>query len=1436
MMSIECPNLPHRPKGEEPPPQPAQTGAPRPTPRLPPHCKKVETSELAGVCTIETVVLRRGKDESFGLDLEIKSSPLKVLITGLRPGGAAERESLGKMTVGDEIVAIGDTPVCTSSYQEICDLMHNLPVTLTLEIKKPVSAVDRLSSLMMSSGSEGTSRMDSSKNPPEENCNGLEQKDRPNQASSSSETNSKHSVQTNHRNEMPPITDIDDFITELSSSDKERNSELSGASLNLHHNGTVPNTCDIPNPQEHEHSSGQPPTRPSILDFSVLDSASNGPLLPVGKAFLHSYSRNFSNLSEEESCPSNGPGGEKDGGAGKCMYSMVDDSDSESDSAAEKAVCLADAQSSDPHRCADPLQAAEMQTADSDEEEVEICYSEPDPSRAVNQAEGCKIKEDPETVSPHLEVTGCQNVRGPAVDPCQGDPLPSPQKEPASDSTSPCQADKGLNHCESLELQYPSIPCCNKKDSPNVANQSNPSLESPLPQSHQSTPDRKDLTNGEEKVCQSSRDTVPAHSTETLDCLTNGSTKSCDKGVATVKKHQTSSSLDDSSLAQVNCHVTPRTQERIAKYQANALLSSEKHPNPSASPSLCATELRSSHLSNSRPGGRASAALASKDGEREKSPSPPESRLVQSQTQNNSTSLFTKATGIKSSHESSNSPQANSRLKLNDKSQRTNSAPKLKGLSVKSRSKVQDQPVGKPRPESPVQKKLSASPLQSPKLQPKRPSLTCSLQSGKQLEKSSPTSPKLIDHRQVKNVADPVSSTVESANSTMKVSHTGPLVDKTKESVSEKVKPETDSVCEETDLKSKERPATQRSFIEVRLSSSSLPSSSASTPILGRKETQEKITNASISNNSPGLASPTVLKDFIRSEDSPGSAPVTQVQEEPCSPEHDELLSAITNNIAVQKESTSKNHSITESADYMKATRSKLHLLKLERRSYSTDTSMSALSNPFSVRQRIKSFENLANCDRPLVRCIDIHSYALTSKPPLSRRSSGYVASAGAHSAECRSLRRSVSSCTDNLGEAPPVPPRLTKSPSSGLDSHAEEKLAPTLPEPEVDCMPQTPPLVRSRNARARSGVSRSRLRELRALSMPDLDKLCSEDFVSAGDDGLTFRTELEIQPRRSAGSHLGSPHSLNTDVTRGSRSGTSSSGVGTVGSVSGEDSSQSRTSEQQSPESSWSVSLSELTASPLEQRKLQAVLTSLTDKTDVAALMQDSQALAEVKEDVYFVVLSKEEGSGLGFSIAGGVDLEQKSITVHRVFSRGVAGVEGTIQRGDSILSINGTALGGTTHGEALSCLHSARLPRQALVVIRRGKDSEPLSPRQDISTRPGTQSPSSRDITVETGAAVEVGPDGALSVELQKTSAGLGFSLDGGKASAQGDRPLSIKRIFRGGAAELSRVIDVGDEVLAINGRSLQGLMHYDAWNIIKSVSDGPVQLVIRKPRTSV
>lgn len=58
-----------------------------------PYCTKAEVRELTGICTIERMVLRRMETDSFGLDLEVTSSPLKVLIKGVQPGGVAEKVS-----------------------------------------------------------------------------------------------------------------------------------------------------------------------------------------------------------------------------------------------------------------------------------------------------------------------------------------------------------------------------------------------------------------------------------------------------------------------------------------------------------------------------------------------------------------------------------------------------------------------------------------------------------------------------------------------------------------------------------------------------------------------------------------------------------------------------------------------------------------------------------------------------------------------------------------------------------------------------------------------------------------------------------------------------------------------------------------------------------------------------------------------------------------------------------------------------------------------------------------------------------------------------------------------------------------------------------------------------------------------------------------------
>uniref|UniRef100_A0A673KDF4 PDZ domain-containing protein 2-like n=1 Tax=Sinocyclocheilus rhinocerous TaxID=307959 RepID=A0A673KDF4_9TELE len=1283
MMSIKCPNPPQRAKGEEPtllPANPAQVtqNSTRPPCRML-HCKKGESSELAGVCTIETIVLQRSESESFGLDLEIKSTPLKVLITGLRPGGVAEREASGKMSVGDEIVTIGDTPVCTSTYQEICDLMHNLPITLTLEIKKPVSAVDRLSSLIMSSGCEGSSKLEAPRPPPEER-NHVDKTLVTAQESLSSETNVTQAL-TIHSNSIP-VTNIDDVITELNSAEsKEKDQSVLGstdASAKTEECSKVDNRGTAAQSQ------------PNLQDSSALDVGNSTCHFPVGKTFLNSYSRNFSNLGEDI-VPLEKGYGEK-----QSMYSLVEDSDSESDSA-DSAVKVGSSQG----RCEGP------QDTDSDEEEVELCFS---------------------------------SVSQPAFSKSEGSSL-TDRKSIANSQT----VDKTL---ASMDLHNPPSLTMQDKD---LQENSHSVSELPDPLCPQVSGD--DLLNGD------SGHTPTQHE---VTCASQRTPSNCDTKCETISKSveicQTPTGVTYPTVTQSNCHVTPRSQERTTKLLSDASLSVEKLSTGQVPLGSTVSEPKALNYTSGKTSGQASSTVAPKDKEREKVLPVLELKSSLSQAQSKSTSYCIKSLGTNSPNDTPVSPLLRSRLKVDDK--KSNTSSKLKGLSIKSKSKDQEKSVSRsPRVESPGQKKALSSPSQSPKLLSKRTTTTGSPKSTRTSEKIRVTSCK----------TDQSQPTVSSALKTNSINTT-------KEELKPSKKEQVSDLMEQVSKSEVTVINTQRTFIEVRLSSSS------STPVLTRKE----VVNAGHLN----LAS-------------------------------------------VSEENLLRNSNNKDAASSLKTSKSKLFLRGLDRRSCSTDTSWSLEPNPFSVRQRIQSFENLGSFDRSVVKCIDIPFYANNSKPPLNRRLSGCAGSVSNQSGDNRSLRRSFSSCVDNLSSTP-FPPYPQNSSSTSVVPISES----TPPNRTTEAVMKekvrneasqnqpavhTPPVLRSRNARSHGGLSRSKLREIRALSMPELDKLCTEDFTS--DPGnVIFKTELEIHPRRSIDP---TSHNLQCTVV-------SSVDTGVLGSTSSEDQHEG----QITGLSCWSISLKDLESSPLDQNKVQDVLCSLTTKVDVTSLIQETNTLSEVKDGISFVILTKEQGSGLGFSIAGGVDLEQKFMTVHRVFTRGVAGVEGSsIHRGDRIFSINGTSMSGITHGEALSCLHQTRLPKQALVIIQKGKNTEPTSPKQELPLHTGIcPTLGHRDSIREHKTSVEVGPDGALSVELQKTTAGLGFSLDGGKASARGDRPLYIKRIFCGGAAEQSRVIDVGDELLAINGWSLQGLMHYDAWNIIKTVSEGAVQLVIRKPRTSV
>ncbi|XP_057210189.1 pro-interleukin-16 isoform X2 [Triplophysa rosa] len=209
--------------------------------------------------------------------------------------------------------------------------------------------------------------------------------------------------------------------------------------------------------------------------------------------------------------------------------------------------------------------------------------------------------------------------------------------------------------------------------------------------------------------------------------------------------------------------------------------------------------------------------------------------------------------------------------------------------------------------------------------------------------------------------------------------------------------------------------------------------------------------------------------------------------------------------------------------------------------------------------------------------------------------------------------------------------------------------------------------------------------------------------------------------------------------------------------------------------------------------------------------------------EDIHVVILHKEEGAGLGFSIAGGIDLENKATTVHRVFPNGLAAQEGTIERGDEVLSINGQTLKNIMHGDATAILRQARSMKLAVVVVCKNKDAE------------GKGGANANEFSLSSGAESSfTGDDGgeAVTLELEKNAGGIGFSLEGGKGSISGDRPLTVNRVFTGSDAE-QKGLTSGDEVLQIQDSSLQGLTRFEAWTFIKGLSEGPFKLIIKKKR---
>ena len=71
---------------------------------------------------------------------------------------------------------------------------------------------------------------------------------------------------------------------------------------------------------------------------------------------------------------------------------------------------------------------------------------------------------------------------------------------------------------------------------------------------------------------------------------------------------------------------------------------------------------------------------------------------------------------------------------------------------------------------------------------------------------------------------------------------------------------------------------------------------------------------------------------------------------------------------------------------------------------------------------------------------------------------------------------------------------------------------------------------------------------------------------------------------------------------------------------------------------------------------------------------------------------------------------------------------------------------------------------------------------------------------------------------ITLERGIEGLGFSIVGGYGSPHGDFPIYVKTVFEKGAAAKDGRLKRGDQIIAVNGTSLEGTTHENAVNILK------------------
>ncbi|XP_019482716.1 PREDICTED: multiple PDZ domain protein isoform X2 [Hipposideros armiger] len=226
----------------------------------------------------------------------------------------------------------------------------------------------------------------------------------------------------------------------------------------------------------------------------------------------------------------------------------------------------------------------------------------------------------------------------------------------------------------------------------------------------------------------------------------------------------------------------------------------------------------------------------------------------------------------------------------------------------------------------------------------------------------------------------------------------------------------------------------------------------------------------------------------------------------------------------------------------------------------------------------------------------------------------------------------------------------------------------------------------------------------------------------------------------------------------------------------------------------------------------------SLESSSKKNALTSEIQGLRTVE-------IKKGPGDSLGISIAGGVGspLGDVPIFIAMMHPNGVAAQTQKLRVGDRIVTICNMSTEGMTHTKVVNLLKSASGSIEMQVVA--GGDVSVVTGHQKEAANSSLSFPG---LTSSSIFQDDLGPPQCKSISLDRGPDGLGFSIVGGYGSPHGDLPIYIKTVFAKGAASEDGRLKRGDQIIAVNGQSLEGVTHEEAVAILKRTK-GTVTLLV-------